>query len=167
MVCSAFAWKKIVAFTHQTPLSGYKEELMFIRSTGLGRTLLTGKVARIISTTIVPSTLEPPKGGTQEPMRILMEVEITNPVHWTIRAFVDPHDLREMLKRILTSPRLMLNCLRLLFSKAPNYDTQVKPEADAAPGANILVTLPGAGAVPKVGIEQMPKGPSAIPMRKR
>ena len=36
---------------------------MFMRSTGLGRTLLTAKVANIEATTIVPSTLEQPKEG--------------------------------------------------------------------------------------------------------
>jgi hypothetical protein len=32
---------------------------MFLRSTGLGRTLLTARVAKIETTDMVPSTLEP------------------------------------------------------------------------------------------------------------
>ena len=66
---------------------------MFVRSTGLGRTLLTGRIARVVATNIVPATLEPPTNGTKEPMRMLMEMEILNPVHWTVRAFLDPPDL--------------------------------------------------------------------------
>ena len=42
---------------------------MFIRSTGLGRTLLTARVAKIETTEVVPSTLETPKEGAAEPMR--------------------------------------------------------------------------------------------------
>ena len=70
---------------------------MFLRSTGLGRTLLTARVAKIETTSMVPSTLEPPKNGAAEPLRMLMTMEMVNPVHWTVRAFVDPSDLRHMV----------------------------------------------------------------------
>ena len=31
---------------------------MFVRSTGLGRTLLRGRIGKVVTTTIVPATLE-------------------------------------------------------------------------------------------------------------
>lgn len=136
---------------------------MFIRSTGLGRTLLTGRIAKIVTTTVVPSTLEPPRLGSQEPRRLLVEMEITNPVHWTVRAFIDPPDLREMLKIILTSPGLILSCLKFLFMKGPQYDEPVPdgtPVAAAAP-------LPASAAPVKVESGPAPAGPGPIPRRKK
>ena len=53
---------------------------------------------------MVPSTLEPPEEGTTEPMRMLMVMEILHPVHWTVRAFVDPADLRHMVWLVLKNP---------------------------------------------------------------
>ena len=81
---------------------------MFIRSTGLGRTLLTARVANIETTQVVPSTLDPPKDGAAEPMRMLMIMQVVHPVNWTVRAFVDPSDLRHMIKVVLTHPMLIL-----------------------------------------------------------
>lgn len=136
---------------------------MFVRSTGLGRTLLTGRIDRIVTTTVVPSTLEPPADGSKEPRRLLVEVEITNPVHWTVRAFIDPPDLREMIKIILTSPGLMFSCLKFLFMKGPKYDEPAQagtPVAAAAP-------LPGPTAPSKVGSGPAPTGPRPIPVRKK
>lgn len=128
---------------------------MFVRSTGLGRTLLTAKVANIFATTIVPSTLEEPKEGTTEPMRMVLMMEVVNPVHWAVRAFIDPSDLRKMVKIILTNPILILKGIKFFFSKDPDYGELAKAEASApkaaakAPGA-----APGPGAIPK--------GPGAI-----
>ncbi len=93
---------------------------MFIRSTGLGRTLLTARVAKIETTDMVPSTLEPPKDGATEPMRILMVMEVVHPVHWTVRGFVDPADLRRMAKLVLTNPALILTGHQVLLLKEPN-----------------------------------------------
>ena len=126
---------------------------MFMRSTGLGRTLLTGKVANIEATTVVPSTLEQPKEGATEPVRMLLLMEIVNPVHWTVRAFIDPSDLRKMVKIVLTNPSLLLKGIKFFFSKDPVYGELVKaPE----PGA-------GPGAIPTTA----PKGPGPIPSRIR
>ena len=137
---------------------------MFVRSTGLGRTLLTGRIARIVATNVVPSTLEQPTNGTKEPMRLLMEMEITNPVHWTVRAFVDPPDLREMIKHVITNPGLIFNGIKFLFMKGPKYDTPAGGEATAAaPKA----AAPGPSAPPKAGPwAYRRKGPSSIPTRK-
>jgi len=136
---------------------------MFIRSTGLGRTLLSGRIARIVTTDVVPSTLEPPPPGVTEPLRLLVEVEITNPVHWTVRAFIDPPDLREMVGIIFTSPKLLLSCLKFLFSKGPNYGEPAQAAAPAAAAVPPPLTAAKANAVSGPA----PKGPSPIPMRKK
>ena len=141
---------------------------MFIRSTGLGRTLLTGRIARIVTTDVVPSTLEPPSGGAKEPMRLLVEMEITNPVHWTVRAFIDPPDLREMLKIIFTSPGLLLSCLKFLFMKGPKYDDPAQAGMPpVAPTAQLPVGSAGPGAPANVGSGFAPTGPRPIPARKK
>lgn len=134
---------------------------MFIRSTGLGRTLLTARVANIQTTDMVPSTLEPPKGGATEPMRILMVMEVVHPVHWTVRGFVDPADLRRMAKLVLTNPALILRGIKFFFSKSPTYEEPGKTEA-AAPASAATETKPVAG------IAVAPKaGPGPIPPRRQ
>ena len=135
---------------------------MFVRSTGLGRTLLTGRIDKIVTTTVVPSTLEPPKGA-QEPLRLLVEIEITNPVHWTVRAFIDPPDLREMIKIIVTSPRLLFSCLKFLFMKGPQYDD---PAAAGTP-APATAPAPGPTASVKAVPAPLSTGPRPIPARKK
>lgn len=131
---------------------------MFVRSTGLGRTLLTGRIARIVTTTLVPATLEEPPAGQREPTRVLMEMEITNPVHWTVRAFLDPKDLRHMVMLILTNPAFIMNGLKFLFSKGPKYDTPAAHEATAAAAAPKPAAAPGPAPVPT-------RGPAPIPQR--
>ena len=106
---------------------------MFIRSTGLGRTLLTARVAKIETTEVVPSTLETPKEGAAEPMRMLMVMQVVDPVNWTVRAFVDPSDLRHMAKVVLTNPMLILKGIKFFFSKDPVYGTPATAEKAAAP----------------------------------
>ena len=125
---------------------------MFVRSTGLGRTLLRGRISILETTTLVPSTLEPPAPGTTEPMRILMAMEILHPVHWTVRAFLDPADLREMVGMVLKNPMLILRGIKFLFSKGPVYEALETAEAPAAAKA-------GPGPIP------VAKGPGAIPSR--
>jgi hypothetical protein len=126
---------------------------MFVRSTGLGRTLLSGRIARIVTTDLVPATLEPPKDGEREPTRVLMEMEITNPVHWTVRAFLDPPDLRHMVRLILTNPVFIMNGLKFLFKKGPDYGTP-KQEVHAAE----VKAAPAAAPASKAG-------PAPIPAR--
>jgi hypothetical protein len=140
---------------------------MFIRSTGLGRTLLSGRVDKIVATTVVPSTLEPPTNGSKEPMRLLVEMEITNPVHWTVRAFIDPPDLRDMLKIILTNPGLMFSCLKFLFMKGPKYDEPVQAGMHIAAAAPLPAGLAGPAAPSKVGSGMAQAGPRPIPVRKK
>jgi hypothetical protein len=155
---------------------------MFIRSTGLGRTLLTARVAKIETTEVVPSTLEPPKDGTSEPMRMLMVMQVVHPVNWTVRAFVDPSDLRHMVKVVLTNPMLILKGIKFFFSKDPVYATPAVGETTAAvaPGptagtAAQAVSKAGPGpmppAPPKAGPGPIPpapsrQGPGPIPPRR-
>jgi hypothetical protein len=135
---------------------------MFVRSTGLGRTLLSGRIAKIDTTNLVPATLEPPKNGEREPTRVLMEMEITNPVHWTVRAFLDPPDLRHMVKLILTNPVFILNGLKFLFSKGPNYG----PATEEMHGASEKKAAPAAASTQKAGPAPIPKaGPGPVPAR--
>jgi hypothetical protein len=140
---------------------------MFVRSTGLGRTLLSGRISKIVTTTLVPATLEDPPAGQTEPMRVLMEMEITNPVHWTVRAFLDPKDLRHMVMIILTNPAFIMNAIKFLFSRGPKYDTPAGHEAPAASaGAAVSAPKPPAPATRAAAPSAPPKGPGAIPPRR-
>ena len=150
---------------------------MFIRSTGLGRTLLTARVAAIETTTMVPATLEPPKGSATEPMRMLMVMEVVHPVHWTVRAFVDPADLRRMAKLVLTNPGLVLRGIKFFFSKSPVYGEPGKTEAAAETRPTAPEASPKTGpgpmppAPPKAGPGPIPpapsrQGPGPIPPRR-
>lgn len=130
---------------------------MFVRSTGLGRTLLTARVSKIVPTNIVPSTLEPPKDGEHEPTRLLMELEITHPVHWTVRAFVDPPDLRQMIIHVLKNPSLILHGIKFLFIKGPKYDQKATETS-----TEHKVPTPKA---PDKTAPTIQKGPSPIPVR--
>ncbi|MBI5445337.1 MAG: hypothetical protein HY900_29510 [Deltaproteobacteria bacterium] len=88
---------------------------MYIRSTGLGRTLLTCGVAKIEVTELVPSTLEPPEEGEpKEPPRLLMTIQTTDPVTWTVRGFVEPDDLRRIIKAAL-KPSVIFTAIKFLL----------------------------------------------------
>jgi hypothetical protein len=144
---------------------------MFLRSTGLGRTLLTARVAKIGTTRLVPSTLEPAKDGVTEPTRMLMTMEVVNPVHWTVRAFVDPSDLRRMIKEVLTHPGLILKGIVFLFSKDPVYMEPGAAEPVGAPAPGAAASAKTA-AVPKAGPGPIPAsaaktGPGPIPARRQ
>ena len=142
---------------------------MFIRSTGLGRTLLTARVANIETTMVVPSTLELPKDKGAEPMRMLMVMQVVHPVNWTVRAFVDPSDLRHMIKVVLTNPMLILRGIKFLFSRDPVYGTSAAAEAPVAPPPDKAAKAPAAAAAKK-GPGPIPapgprRGPGPIPSR--
>lgn len=94
---------------------------MYIRSTGLGKTLLKAKISRIELTNIIPGTLEQ-ANGPDEPMRFLVTMDIVEPVHWTVRAFAEPSDLKHMLRIVLTNPALIFRGLQFLFSKEPKSE---------------------------------------------
>lgn len=106
---------------------------MFIRSTGLGRTLLTCHVEKIEVTTMVPSTLEMPKDGEpKEPQRLLMTIQTTDPVTWTVRGFVEPEDLWLILKAAMKPSVIMTGIKFLLFGKKKRAVTEDTAESSAA-----------------------------------
>jgi len=102
--------------------------------------------------------LEQPKEGTTEPTRMLLIMEVVNPVHWMVRAFIDPSDLRKMVKIVLTNPLLLLKGIKFFFSKDPGYGQGAKTEAPAS--------TPKPGAEPGPIPTAAPKaGPGPIPSR--
>jgi hypothetical protein len=109
---------------------------MYIRSTGLGKTLLQCKVEKVESCQIVPETLESPKEGESEPTRLLMTMRVIAPVTWTVRAFVEPADLRHIIGFALRNPKVLFNGLRFLTlgGKSPSLVVkkkgQVKEEGE-------------------------------------
>ena len=106
---------------------------MFIRSTGLGRTLLTCHVAKIEVTKMVPSTLEAPdEGEPEEPARLLMTIQTTDPVNWTVRGFVEPADLLLILKAAMT-PAVIWTAIKFLFSGGAKKKALTEPVQMAAP----------------------------------
>ena len=86
---------------------------MYVRSTGLGRTLLKSRLGKLEVTNIVPSTLEE---SENEPARMLMVMNIDEPVNWEVKAFMEPQDLRRLVMLILR-PSVIWGGLKLLFSK--------------------------------------------------
>jgi len=137
---------------------------MFMRSTGLGRTLLRAKVSDILATHIVPATLEERTDGTPEPMRMVLMMEVVHPVHWIVRGFLDPSDLRKMVKVILTNPVLILKGIKFLLSKDPDYGEIADAHASAAKPAAASAPKQGSGpgAIPTAASKG---GPGAIPSR--
>jgi hypothetical protein len=89
---------------------------MYIRSTGLGKTLLQCKVESVESSVIIPATLEATKEGEEgEPTRLLMTMKVISPVTWTVRAFVEPADLRAIVAFALKNPKTLFSALGFLL----------------------------------------------------
>ena len=65
-------------------------------------------------THLVPSVLEESK---DEPARMIMVLEIQEPVHWEVKAFMEPQDLRRLILLVLR-PSTIFYGLKLLFSKS-------------------------------------------------
>lgn len=103
---------------------------MYIRSTGLGKTLLQCKVAKVEATNIIPETLESPKEGENEPTRLLMTMTVIAPVTWTVRAFVEPADLRRMIVVALKNPAVLFNCVRFLLFGGESPSLVVKRKGE-------------------------------------
>jgi hypothetical protein len=91
---------------------------MYLRSTALGKTLLNARVATIEASKVFPETLKQDENGN-EPTRLMMTMEVVEPVHWTIRTFLEPSDVRRMLGLILKNPKNLFYSLCFLFSKGP------------------------------------------------
>ena len=99
---------------------------MYIRSTGLGKTLLQCKVTNVESCNVVPTTLELPKEGENEPDRLLMTMKVIAPVTWTVRAFVEPADLRHIIGLVLRNPGVLVKGLRFLTFGGKSPSLEVK-----------------------------------------
>ena len=101
---------------------------MYIRSTGLGKTLLQCKVAKIEACNIIPETLAQSKEGENEPTRLLMTMQVIATVTWTVRAFVEPADLRRMIGLALRNPGVLFNGLRFFAfgGKSPSLVVEKK-----------------------------------------
>jgi hypothetical protein len=106
---------------------------MYIRSTGLGKTLLQCKVEGVESSTIVPETLEVTKEGEEEPTRLLMTMRVIAPVSWTVRAFVEPADLRRIIVFVLKNPKVLFGALRFLVfgGRSPSLEVKKKEPGEA------------------------------------
>jgi hypothetical protein len=107
---------------------------MYIRSTGLGKTLLQCQVESVESSVIVPETLEASKEGEEEPTRLLMTMRVIAPVSWTVRAFVEPADLRAIIGFVLKNPRVLFSALRFLIfgGRSPSLVVKKKEPGKAA-----------------------------------
>jgi len=121
---------------------------MFIRSTGLGKTLLQCKVAKVEPTAIVPETLEMPKEGeAKEITRLLMTMQVIAPVTWTVRAFVEPADLRAIFGFALKNPGVLFSGVRFLFfgGKSPSLVVKKKERKGSRAPAPVPATEAPAG----------------------
>ena len=103
---------------------------MYIRSTGLGKTLLQCKVVKVEATNMIPETLEPSKDDGNEPMRLLMTMKVIAPVTWTVRAFVEPADLRHIIGFVLKNPGVLFKgvCFLIFGGKSPSLVVKKKGE---------------------------------------
>lgn len=89
---------------------------MLIRSTGLGRTLLSCEVAKIKISNVVPETLEASENG-KEPNRLFMTMETKAPVNWIVSIFIEPADLRRILWIVIKNPLIVFSGFSLLLQK--------------------------------------------------
>ena len=108
---------------------------MYIRSTGLGKTLLQCKVAKVESSKVIPETLEAPKEGENEPTRLLMTMTVIAPVTWTVRAFVEPADLRRIISFVFKNPGVLFSGARFLIlgGKSPSLVVKKKERKEKVP----------------------------------
>lgn len=97
----------------------------------MGRTLLTCNVTKLEVTNVYPATLEDPKDGDTQPMRLLMTVQTTDPVSWTIRGFVEADDLREIFKAAL-KPAVLLTAFKFLLFGSKSTKSTAAPALKGA-----------------------------------
>ncbi len=108
---------------------------MYIRSTGLGKTLLQCKVVSVECTTVVPETLKQSEDDGHEPKRLLMTMQVIAPVTWTVRAFVEPADLRHIIGLTLRNPKVIFSALRFLAFGGRSPSLVVKRKGQLKEGA--------------------------------
>jgi hypothetical protein len=118
---------------------------MYIRSTGLGKTLLQCRVEKVESCNIVPMTLELPKEDENEPTRLLMTMKVIAPVSWTVRAFVEPADLRHIVGFALRNPKVLFKGLGFLILGGKSPSLEVKKRRQREREFQMPVVPPGIG----------------------
>jgi len=103
-------------------------------------------VEKVESCRIVPETLESPKEGEDEPTRLLMTMKVIAPVTWTVRAFVEPADLRHIIGFTLRNPKVLFSGLRFLTFGGRSPSLVVKRKGQLKEGAEkIAPPLPTDG----------------------
>ncbi len=138
---------------------------MYVRSTGLGRTLLKARIAKLGVTHVVPSTLEESK---EEPARMIMVMEIQEPVHWEVKAFMDPQDIRRLLLLVLR-PSTIFYGLKLLFSKsrATNLETQKTSASPVASQVKKAAPQKRKGERPRANVPLSPAQKAALKKKEK
>jgi len=91
-------------------------------------------VEKVESCQIVPETLESPEEGEDEPTRLLMTMKVIAPVTWTVRAFVEPADLRKIIGFTLRNPKVLLDALRFLIAGGSSPSLEVKEKEQGKEG---------------------------------
>ena len=138
---------------------------MYVRSTGLGRTLLKARIGKLGATHLVPSTLEE---SDSEPARMIMVMEIQEPVHWEVKAFMEPQDLRRLVLLVLR-PSTIFYGLKLLFSKSRESILQSAKGADNVSGAKKSTPAPSQrkGERPRANVKLSPAQKAALKKKER
>lgn len=106
---------------------------MYMRSTGLGKTLLQGKIVKAEYTNIVPETLKDPPAGQNEPHRLLCTIQTIAPVTWQVRVFVEPVDVRFFIGYLFKNPKVLFSALSMLIFGGKSTSMTVKKDGKAAP----------------------------------
>ena len=127
---------------------------MYVRSTGLGRTLLHGRLGELGPTQIDPATEE---DSDIQPVRMVMVMEILEPVNWKVKAFMEPQDIRRLIWLILR-PSTILCGLKLLFSKSreANLHTVKDNKAKSGNKQTKSEATPRKGERPRANVKLSP-----------
>lgn len=116
---------------------------MLMRSTGLGKTLLHCHAVKVENTNMVPETLKDPVDGRKERKRILMTIKTTTPVSWTVHAFVEPADIRQIFWYFFTTPMAIWTTIRFLIFGGASPSVKVKKNEEAKKKAAKVETSKG------------------------
>jgi len=85
---------------------------MRVNSTGLGTTTMQANFEGFY-TTVVDNKLKGQYQG-QDGTYIIMGIEATKPVHWTIRCAIDGKDLRQLIIKAM-NPRVLFRVISILI----------------------------------------------------
>lgn len=133
---------------------------MYVRSTGLGRTLLHGRLGELGPTQMDPST---EKDSDNQPERMVMVMEILEPVNWKVKAFMEPQDVRRLIWLILR-PSTILCGLKLLFAKSREANLHTVKDSKTTPDNRQTKTgsTPRKGERPRANVKLSPAQKAAL-----